>query len=143
MLSQVLVHLEHSYPFLAEDFLQRFIGQYLAAIFRVLQLVSLDIGPDFTDDFTPSYGSAADNCGQFLCRLQRLLQGVRLAAGLWPVSHGPFWNGRGLGGFGHHFLCLNKVCLSKTPGLFLMYGLIWAVFALSLRRRVPAGRAAS
>jgi hypothetical protein len=51
MAGQMLVHLEHGHLVGSENQPQFFVGDNFASVLRVLQVVSLDIGPDFAHGF--------------------------------------------------------------------------------------------
>src|SRR3954447_22625584 len=122
VLGQVLVHLEHCYLLLAEHRFQLVVRQDLAPVFRVLQLLLLDVVPDLADDLAARQRSASDHGGQLLRRLQRLLKRVGLLAS-WTCrfcltafflrclggfgSFGLFWCFSFLSGFGF-FRCLGR-----------------------------------
>src|ERR1700761_7664896 len=81
---EMLVHFEHAYLVLAaEDGLQLGVGQDVALVLRVLQVVLLDVVPNLGNHFTPGKLSRPDDGGQLRRRRQWLLQGV----GLLGVSH--------------------------------------------------------
>src|SRR4051794_19407207 len=80
MPGEMLVHLEHGHLVLAEDALELVVGQDLAAVLRVLQVVGLDVVPHLTHHLASGQRSWADHRGQRFGRLQRPLQRVRLAA---------------------------------------------------------------
>src|SRR4051812_15468887 len=91
VLRQVLVHLEHAHLLLAEHRLQLVIRQNLAAVFRVLEIVFLDVVPDLAHHLAARQGRGADHRGEFLRRLQRLLErgaplARRLARLRFPAS---------------------------------------------------------
>ncbi|USQ73107.1 hypothetical protein NF552_08075 [Roseomonas mucosa] len=65
MLGEVLVHLEHGDLVLAEDLAQLVVGQDLALVLRVLQVMGLDVFPDLADDLAARQLAFADNGGQF------------------------------------------------------------------------------
>src|SRR3954447_7194834 len=77
----MLVHLEHGHLLLAEYRLQLAVGQDLAPVLRVLQLVLLDVVPDLAHHLAARQGPGPDHRRQLLGRLQRLLQPVGLATG--------------------------------------------------------------
>src|SRR5438034_3156226 len=65
MAGNQLGHLEHRYLFLAaENLPQLVIGIDQAPVDRVLQLVLLDVVPDFFGDFGTRQRHAADDCGE-------------------------------------------------------------------------------
>src|SRR3954454_21214394 len=80
VLGQVLVHLEHRDLLLAEHRLQRVVRQDLAPVFRVLQVMLLDVVPDLADDLAARQGVGPDHGGQFFRRLQGLLKRIGLLA---------------------------------------------------------------
>src|SRR4051812_44211011 len=80
MPGEMLVHLEHGHLVLAEDALELVVGQDLAAVLRVLQVVGLDVVPHLAHHLAPGQRSWADHRSQRLGGLQRPLQRVRLAA---------------------------------------------------------------
>src|SRR5829696_6191917 len=85
VLGQVLVHLEHRHLLLAEHRLELFVGEDLALVLRVLQLVLLDVVPHLADDLRPRQRRRADDGAELLRGLQRLHQGpigLALAGGL-------------------------------------------------------------
>src|SRR3954471_8434879 len=80
MSGEMLVHLEHGHSILAKDLLELVVGQDLAAVLGVLQVVGLDVVPDLAHHFAPGQRFWPDHRGQRLGRLQWPLQRVRLAA---------------------------------------------------------------
>src|SRR3954464_3582440 len=80
VLRQVLVHLEHCYLLLAEHRFQLVVRQDLAPVFRVLQLMLLDVIPDLADDLAAWQGFGPDHGNQLLRRLHGLLKCIGLLA---------------------------------------------------------------
>src|SRR4051794_13033958 len=77
----MLVHLEHGHLLFAEYRLQLAVGQDLAPVRRVLQLVLLDVVPDLAHHLAARQGPGPDHRRQLLGRLQRLLQPAGLVVG--------------------------------------------------------------
>jgi hypothetical protein len=76
MLSKVLVHLEHAHLALAaKDSLKLVIGQDLALVLGVLQIVGLDVVSHFAHHLSAGQRGRTDHSGQFGRGLQRLHQG--------------------------------------------------------------------
>src|SRR5947209_980110 len=82
MAREKLVHLEHRHFLFAEDGFELVVGQDLAPVLRILQIVLLDVNPELADGFGPRQGLVADNLRQFFRGLQRLHQaGIALCGG--------------------------------------------------------------
>src|ERR1700733_6010450 len=131
MLREVLVHLEHRHLVLAEDLAKLVVGQNFAFVFRVLQVMGLDVFPDLAHHLAAREGSLPDHLGQLSGRLEWLLKRIR------RLSSGRGWGGR-VGGLGSGFrgsLRGGLVCgivSSSTNGVPLSFTPIAA--ATSLRR---------
>src|SRR5881398_628413 len=74
MPGQMLVHLEHRAAILAEDLPQLVVGDDLALVLRVLQIVLLDMVPDLADDLAARQRIGPGDRGQISRRLYRALQ---------------------------------------------------------------------
>src|SRR5215468_5412044 len=64
MLPEVLVQLEHGHLVLAEDLPEGVVGHDLAAVFRVLEVVALDVFPNLADHFATGKRLRADYGGE-------------------------------------------------------------------------------
>src|SRR4051794_40225620 len=112
VLRQVLVHLEHRHLLLAEHRLQLVVRQDLAPVFRVLQIMLLDVLPNFAHDLAARQGLGPDHSAQLLRGLQELLKGIGLPA---------FWDCRFC--FAAFFLgCLGCFGWLRCLGFFRCFG---------------------
>ncbi len=66
MLGDVIVNLEHGALVTAEHLLEIGIGQDLALILRILQVLGLDVIPDLADDLTARQGIVAHDHAKLL-----------------------------------------------------------------------------
>ena len=96
VLGKVLVHLEHGHLVLTEDLPELIVGQDLAAVLRVLQIMRLDVVPNLAHHRAPRQGLRSDYRSQLLRWLQRLLQRALFAA------LAALWRGLRRGGLGCH-----------------------------------------
>src|SRR5690606_25146745 len=74
MLREMLVHLEHRHAILAEDLPQLVIGNDLALVLRVLQIVLLDMVPDLADHLAARQRRRAGDLAELFRGRDRPLQ---------------------------------------------------------------------
>src|SRR3954466_7947435 len=147
MPGEMLVHLEHGHLVLAEDALELVVGQDLAAVLRVLQVVGLDVLPHLAHHLAPGQRSWADHRSQRFGRLQRPLQRVRPAAAcgglLRRLLRCPGWHrsppiraailARGRAGGSHCRTDYGRCACSRVPGA------TWLILPATLHSGVRAG----
>src|SRR5207237_2665763 len=74
MLGQMLVHLEHRATILAENLLQFVVGDDLALVLGILEIVLADMVPDLADDLAARQRIGTGDRGKISRGLHRTLQ---------------------------------------------------------------------